>query len=75
MKRSVQHFSLFAPHGRSKLGLNYRAISDLAADEIAERFETAMRSGWVTFDVVVRRTPGPILRGLSFRHMGRHLLQ
>jgi hypothetical protein len=33
------------PHGRSKLGLNYRAISDLAADEIAERFETAMRSG------------------------------
>jgi len=33
------------PHGRSKLGLNYRAIGDLAADEIAERFETAMRSG------------------------------
>jgi len=45
MKRLVQHFSLFAPHGRSQLGLNYRAISDLAADGIAERFETAMRSG------------------------------
>jgi hypothetical protein len=34
----------------SERGLNYRAVSDLAADELAEfgdKFETAMRSGTV----------------------------
>jgi hypothetical protein len=48
MKRLAQHFSLFAPYGRSERGLNQWAISVLAADDLAdfeEKFETAMRSG------------------------------